>query len=81
MKVKVKLNVKVADEKAAGAVRDSLLPDNVAVPEGMSVKVGVKGKMVVVEVSSTGSWEKLISTVDELVEHIQLAGSVIPQGE
>lgn len=78
MKVKVKLDVKVADEKTAGAVRDSLLPDNVAIPEEMSVKVDVKGKMVVVEVSSTGRWETLISTVDELLEHIQLAGSVIP---
>ena len=64
-------------EEAAKAIRDALVPDNVAVPEGMSVKVSLKGRTVTVEVSSQDEWDTLISTVDEILEYVQLAGSVM----
>tara|TARA_B100000315_G_C14034417_1_gene344668 strand:+ start:243 stop:491 length:249 start_codon:yes stop_codon:yes gene_type:complete len=75
--VRIKLGVDSTDKDTAKAIHESLLPDNVSIPKGLSVKMCLEGSQLLVDVSSKGEWDTLISTIDEIVEHIQLACSVI----
>ena len=79
--IRIRLGVDSADKDTAKAIRASLLPDNVSMPRGLSVKMSLEGSQLLVDVSSKGEWDTLISTIDEIVEHIQLACSVIKLGD
>ena len=74
-KVEITLN-NISDEKAK-AVEKSLEPDNIDFPKDLSLEIENLGDQLIVSFKNRGDTKKLISTVDEVLEHIQLALKVI----
>jgi tRNA threonylcarbamoyladenosine modification (KEOPS) complex Pcc1 subunit len=66
----------ISDEKAK-VVKKSLEPDNIDFPDGLSLKVEKIDNKLVFSFSNSGNMGKLISTVDEVLEHANLALEVI----
>ena len=74
---KVQLTLNNITEKKAQTVRKALEPDNVNFPENLTLKVeNIDNKLVFI-FQSHGSMKKLIATVDEVLEHIQVSLKVI----
>ncbi len=74
-KVQVALN-NISKEKAL-AVQKALEPDNVNFPENLSLQVENIDNKLVFNFQSHGNMNKLIATVDEVLEHVQVALKVI----
>jgi len=74
-KVQVALN-NISKEKAQ-AVQKALEPDNVNFPENLSLQVENIDNKLVFNFQSQGNMKKLIATVDEVLEHVQVALKVI----
>ena len=78
------LRVKFADRKTAKAIAASLAPDNVDFPSGMTFQQKLESKELVIKISQRASdrqVETLISTLDEIVSHIQTAANAIEKTE
>jgi len=74
-KVQVILN-NISKEKAE-TVKKALEPDNVDFPEGLSLNVENTNNKLIFNFKSKKNIKQLISTVDEVMEHIQVALKVI----
>ncbi len=74
---KVRLTLNNITEKKAQTVRKALEPDNVNFPENLTLKVENIDNKLVFNFQSRGSMKKLIATVDEVLEHIQVSLKVI----
>ena len=74
-KVEIIIN-NISDEKAK-VVKKSLEPDNIDFPEGLLMKVEKIDNKLVFSFSNSGNMGKLVSTVDEILEHANLALEVI----
>ena len=74
-KIQITLN-RLSDEKAV-AIKKALDPDNIDFPKDLSLEIENLGEQLVVSFKNRGDTKKLISTVDEVLEHIQLALKVI----
>ena len=66
----------ISDEKAK-VVKKSLEPDNIDFPDGLSLKVEKIDNKLVFSFSNSGNMGKLISTIDEVLEHTNLALGVM----
>ena len=66
----------ISDDKAR-AVEKSLAPDNINFPDDLSMKVEKIDNKLVFSFSNSGNMGKLISTIDEVLEHANLALEVI----
>ena len=73
--VQVILN-NLSKEKAE-TVKKALDPDNVNFPEGLSLNVENVDNKLVFNFESRENMKKLIGTIDEVLEHVQLALKVI----
>ena len=73
----VTITINSISDKKAKAVKKSLEPDNIDFPEGLSMKVEKIDNKLVFSFSSSGNMGKLISTIDEVLEHTNLALEVI----
>jgi len=73
--VQVILN-NISKEKAE-TVKKALEPDNVNFPEGLSLYVENIDNKLVFNFESKKNMKQLIGTVDEVMEHIQVALKVI----
>ncbi len=73
--VQVILN-NLSKEKAE-TVKKALEPDNVNFPEGLSLNVENIDNKLVFNFESRDNMKKLIGTIDEVLEHVQLALKVI----
>ena len=73
--VQVILN-NISKEKAE-TVKKALEPDNVGFPEGLSLYVENIDNKLVFNFESKKNMKQLTSTVDEVMEHIQVALKVI----
>ena len=73
--VQVVLN-NISEEKA-DAVKKALEPDNVNFPEGLSLNVKKIDNKLVFNFESKKDMKKLIGTIDEVLEHVQVALKVI----
>ncbi len=73
--VQVVLN-NISKEKAE-TVKKALEPDNVSFPEGLSLYVENIDNKLVFNFESKRNMKQLIGTVDEVLEHIQVALKVI----
>ena len=67
---------KTMREKAQ-VVKNSLAPDNIDFPDGLLMKVEKIDNKLVFSFSNSGNMGKLISTIDEVLEHANLALEVI----
>ncbi len=74
---KVQVTLNNITEKKAQTVRKALEPDNVNFPENLTLKVENIDNKLVFNFQSQGSMRKLIATVDEVLEHIQVSLKVI----
>ena len=74
-KVEIIIN-NISDEKAR-VVKNSLAPDNIDFPDGLLMKVEKIANKLVFSFSNNGNMGKLISTIDEVLEHANLALEVI----
>ena len=66
----------ISDEMAR-SVEKSLEPDNIDFPDNLSMKVEKIDNKLVFNFSNSGNMGKLISTIDEVLEHANLALEVI----
>jgi tRNA threonylcarbamoyladenosine modification (KEOPS) complex Pcc1 subunit len=73
--VKVVLN-NISKEKAE-TVKKALEPDNVNFPEGLSLYVENIDNKLVFNFESKDNMKQLIGTIDEVLEHVQVALKVI----
>jgi soluble cytochrome b562 len=64
-------------KEKAETVKKALEPDNVNFPEGLSLYVENIDNKLVFNFESKESMKKLISTIDEVLEHVQVALKVI----
>ena len=76
-KCNVEIIIDNISNEMAKAVEKSLEPDNVNFPKGLSMKVEKIDKKLVFNFSNSGNMSKLISTIDEVLEHANLALEVI----
>ncbi len=74
---KVQITLDNISEKKAQTVRLALEPDNVDFPENLTLKVENIDNKLVFDFQSQGSMKQLIATVDEVLEHVQVALKVI----
>lgn len=73
--VQVILN-NISKEKAE-TVKKALEPDNVNFPEGLSLHMENIDNRLVFNFESKENMKKLIGTIDEVLEHVQIALKVI----
>ena len=73
--VQVILN-NISKEKAE-TVKKALEPDNVNFPEGLSLYVENIDNKLVFNFESKDNMKQLIATIDEVLEHVQIALKVI----
>ncbi len=73
--VQVVLN-NITKEKAE-TVKKALEPDNVNFPEGLSLYVENIDNKLVFNFESKDNMKQLIATIDEVLEHVQVALKVI----
>ena len=74
---KVQIILDNISEKKAQTVRKVLEPDNIDFPENLTLKVENVDNKLVFDFQSQGSMKKLIATIDEVLEHVQVALKVI----
>jgi len=74
---KVQVILENISDKKAEAVRKSLEPDNVNFPKNLTLELENFDNKLVFNFQSQGDMKKLIATVDEVLEHVQLALKVI----
>lgn len=74
---KVQLTLNNLTEKKAQTVRKALEPDNVNFPENLTLKVENIDNKLVFNFQSQDNMKKLIATIDEVLEHIQVSLKVI----
>lgn len=75
--VRVTIRIEIDEQSKASSILESLLPDNVGIPEGLSIDFHVDGKMLVLifeaSLPANGDSKKiasLIHTIDEVLDHI-----------
>ncbi len=73
--VQIVLN-NISKEKAE-TVKNALEPDNVNFPEGLSLYVENIDNKLVFNFESRDNMKQLIGTIDEVLEHVQVALKVI----
>ena len=76
-KCKVEIIINNISDKMAKAVEKSLSPDNVNFPNDLIMNVEKIDIKLVFSFSNNGNMGKLITTVDEVLEHANLALEVI----
>ncbi|KAG2480062.1 MAG: KEOPS complex subunit Pcc1 [Thaumarchaeota archaeon] len=77
LRCKVQVNLNNLSKEKAESIKKALEPDNVDFPENLTLQVeNVDNKLVLI-FQSQGNMKKLIATVDEVLEHVQIALKVI----
>jgi hypothetical protein len=77
VEVKVRISIKFIEDQFSKVVYDSLFPDNVDFPMGLTMTTEIKGKYLILSFTSSGSIETLVSTIDEVLENCQLSLHVL----
>jgi len=73
----VQVTLENISDKKAETVKNALEPDNVNFPENLTLELEKFDNKLVFNFQSQGDMKKLIATVDEVLEHVQLALKVI----
>ena len=74
---KLQISINNISEEKAKAVKKALEPDNINFPKGLSLKVEKIDNKLVFNFQNNGNMKKLISTVDEILEHLHVSLEVI----
>ena len=77
----LKCNVQVIlnniSKKKAVAIKNALEPDNVNFQKGLSFEIKSIDNKLIFNFQSIGDTKKLVSTVDEVLEHVKVASEII----
>ena len=76
-KCQIEIVINNITEQKAKVIEKVLEPDNVNFPEGLNLKIEEKENQLVFRFENKGDLRKLISTVDEVLEHVNLSMEVI----
>jgi|TARA_B110000263_G_scaffold188375_1_gene166007 tRNA threonylcarbamoyladenosine modification (KEOPS) complex Pcc1 subunit len=76
-KCQIAIVINSISKDKAKVIEKALAPDNVNFPKGLSLKIEEKRNQLVFYFSNEGDLRKLISTVDEVLEHVNLSMEVI----
>ena len=74
---KVQISINNISEEKAKAVQKALEPDNINFPNDLSLKVEKIDNKLVFNFQNNGNMKKLISTVDEVPEHVHVSLGVM----
>jgi len=77
LKCQVQIVLNNISKEKAETVKTALEPDNVNFPEGLSLYVENIDNKLVFNFESKNNMKQLIGTVDEILEHVQVALKVI----
>jgi len=76
-KCKVRINLNEISGKKSSSIKKALEPDNINFPSGLSLDIEQKGNCLILNFQNEGDMKKLISTIDEVLEHTNIALEVI----
>ena len=76
-KCKVRINLNEISSKKVSSVKKALEPDNINFPKGLSLDIEQKGNCLILNFQNEVDMKKLISTIDEVLEHANIALEVI----
>ena len=76
-KCQIEIAINNISKDKAKVIEKALEPDNVNFPQGLSFEIKEKENQLLFSFSSEGDLKKLISTVDEVLEHVNLSMEVI----
>jgi|TARA_B100001750_G_scaffold11100_1_gene8173 tRNA threonylcarbamoyladenosine modification (KEOPS) complex Pcc1 subunit len=76
-KCQIEIAINNISKDKAKVIEKALEPDNVNFPQGLSLEIKKKQNQLLFSFSSEGDLKKLISTVDEVLEHVNLSMEVI----
>ena len=77
LRCKVQVNLNNLSKEKAESIKKALEPDNVDFPENLTLQVENVDNKLVLNFQSQGNMKKLIATIDEVLEHVQVALKVI----
>ncbi len=77
MLIEVDIELNAVNSNVAKAVYCSLKPDNVLFPNGMKMRMTVKGLSLYLSFYSKGKIDTLISTLNEVLENIHVSTNTI----
>ncbi len=69
-RVAVTVRLDLGEKRRADSVMKALIPDNVNFPRGLSLEMNSEDGVLILSFRSSGKLESLISTVDEVLEHV-----------
>jgi len=76
-KCQIEIAINNISKEKARVIEKALKPDNVNFPKGLSLEMKEKENQLVFNFSNEGDLKKLIATVDEVLEHVNLSMEVI----
>ena len=76
-KCQIEIIINNISKEKAKVIEKVLEPDNVDFPKGLSLEINEKKNQLLFYFSNEGDLRKLISTVDEVLEHVNLSMEVI----
>ena len=76
-KCQIEIAINNISKDKAKVIEKALEPDNVNFPQGLSLEIKEKENQLLFSFLSEGDLKKLISTVDEVLEHVNLSMEVI----
>ncbi len=76
-KCQIEIVINNISKDKAKVIEKALEPDNVDFPQGLNMNIKEKKNQLVFYFSNEGDLKKLISTVDEVLEHVNLSMEVI----
>lgn len=77
LEITILMEISFASRKLLKAIMESLRPDNIGAPQGLSVDMEDNGEFLVIKISCHSKIATLINTVDEILEHISIAKAVL----
>lgn len=77
MQVSVTLRLDLVNAKRADSVAKALIPDNVSFPRGLSMDMHCEDNLLIISFKSSGKMDTLVSTIDEVLEHVSAMSKVL----
>lgn len=71
--MEAEISLSYETDKQARAVVDAVSPDNVKVPEGLTIKTVKQGRNVLTRIKSRSSMLTFIATIDDLLAAVSVA--------
>ncbi len=76
--IAVEMEIPFSSSTEANAALNALIPDNINFPKGLSMKIFSRDSRLVIELTSKNiPTATILSTLDEILEHISIAKKVM----